>query len=201
MPTIIISAIGSYLYFTGRFSFGSFRTQGRHVRAAGAVLLMPAVLMLVLIVLVYLLFGNSEEALIELFGFLALLEIGLLVLASMVAYILIADPANAPRLPGILGAIQAERRANGDQPVPPVRNRTVTVMPRGTTTVAAPAPKPTKQFGSVLSTKEAAEYMNVTEADILRWIDEGKLAAARINYMYKIAKSNLDDLRANPPTE
>ncbi len=197
--TLIVCLSGAFLYYTGRFSLGSFRTEGRHVRAAGAVLMLPAASIFVLSFIIGLMFASRADMLVTLIGALSLVEIASLVLASIVAYILIADPTNAPRLPGILGVIQAERRANGDQPVRP-RNRTVTVMPRGTTTVAAPAPKPTKQFGSVLSTKEAAEYMNVTEADILRWIDEGKLAAARINYMYKIAKSNLDDLRANPPT-
>ena len=33
-----------------------------------------------------------------------------------------------------------------------------------------------KEFGRVLSTREAAEYMNVSEAEILSWIDSGKLA-------------------------
>lgn len=194
--TLILCAIGAYLYFTSRFSFGSVRTQGRHVKAAGAVLMMPAVTSIILGAMLGILFAGNPNMLLSLISLLSFVELALLLLSSVIAYILIANPANAPRLPGILGQIQDERREHGDQPV---RNRTVTIYPRGTT---APAPMQAqqKEFGRVLSTREAAEYMNVSEAEILSWIDSGKLAAARINYMYRIARSNLDELRTAPPT-
>jgi excisionase family DNA binding protein len=45
-----------------------------------------------------------------------------------------------------------------------------------------------------MNLKEAARYLQTTEEDILQMIDEGKLTAARDNYNYKIAKSQLDEL-------
>ena len=47
----------------------------------------------------------------------------------------------------------------------------------------------------VASGDQAARYLRVTEADILRLIEEGKLAASRDNFSYKIARSQLDELR------
>ena len=50
-------------------------------------------------------------------------------------------------------------------------------------------------FPSVMTLKEAARYLHVTEDEVLKLIEEGKLAASRDNFTYKIARSQLDELR------
>lgn len=182
---LILVVIGAALYYTRRFNFGGVQTQGRHVRAAGLILMFPAVFTFLLSFFAGMIFARSEAAIVTLFNVMAAVEIVSMVLAVGVAYILIANPKNAPRLPGILGDIQRERQ---DEP------QTAPQRPVARAQRAQP-PAP-QQFPAVMTVAQAAQYVQVTEAQITDWIDGGKLAAARINYTYRIAKSNLDDLLA-----
>lgn len=178
---IMLFVVGVFLYFTRRFSFGSLRTEGRHVRAAGLVLMSPVIFTFFLSLFAGMIFGGSLETLVLLFNVLALVELAMLFGSAFVAYLLIANPPNAPRLPGILGDIQQERQ--GEQP------------PAAAEAPAPPRPAP-ESFPTILTVAQAARYLDVSEADILTLIDDGKLAAARINYTYRIARSNLDELLA-----
>lgn len=45
----------------------------------------------------------------------------------------------------------------------------------------------------IMTVAEAAAYMRVPEADVLRLIDEGKLGAARIGDTYRIARIAIED--------
>lgn len=192
--SLILFVLGAYLWYTGRFSFGSVNTQGRHIKAAGVVLMLPAGGTFVLSFVLGLVFLSSETMLVTMINIMAMVEFFSLIAAVIIAYILVADPQNAPRLPGILGEIQAERRAQ--------ENRGATSSPapnsniQTTSRPVKPGPVAPRQesFGAVLTVQEAATYMRLNEADILKLIDDGKLAAARINYSYRIARSNLDDL-------
>lgn len=185
MIGLILFVIGAWLFYTGKFSFGSTQTQGRHVRAAGVVLMSPESGTLILGVLAGMFLAPDQDALMNIVMVLALFEIVTMVISVFVAYILIVDPQNAPHLPGILGKIQDERHQSGTQ-------ATFVQTGRSVQTPVAPAPK---VFGSVLTVAEAAAYMKVADADILQLIDDGKLAAARIsNNSYRIARSNLDEL-------
>ncbi len=176
---IVLFVFGAFLYFTRRFSFGGLRTEGRHVRAAGVVLMAPVILTFTLSLFAGMIFGGSLDMLVLLFNVLALAELALLAGSVFVAYLLLANPQKAPRLPGILGEIQQERRDEQPQGVP-----------------AAPRQPAPESFPTILTVAQAARYLNVSEADILTLIDDGKLAAARINYTYRIARSNLDELLA-----
>ena len=188
---LILVVIGAVLYYTKRFNFGGVQTEGRHVRAAGLVLVFPAIFTFVLSFFAGMIFARSEAAVITLFNIMAAVEIISMVLAVAVAYILLANPQNAPRLPGILGDIQRERQNNPDAAPTPSAPRRPTMQP------AQPV---REEFPSVLTVAQAARYMQITEAQIIDLIDSGQLAAARINYNYRIAKSNLDDLLAARPT-
>lgn len=197
--SLILFVIGAVLYFTGRFSLGSVRTAGRHVKAAGALLMMPASGAFFLSFVAGILFGSSEQMLFMVIGVLGLLELAGMVVAVAAAYILIADPPNAPRLPGVLGEIQAQRR--GQTPTeqnPSAPRKTVTVRkhPLDVPGVQARPQTPRGTYGSILNIRQAAEYMGVTEAEIMNWIEAGKLAAARGNMGYAIARSLLDEMRA-----
>ncbi|MFW5692059.1 MAG: helix-turn-helix domain-containing protein [Chloroflexota bacterium] len=63
-----------------------------------------------------------------------------------------------------------------------------------------PAPSPARRpassrrnFPTVMTTAEAASYLNMTEQAVIDLIEQGKLTAARINYRYRISRSVLDD--------
>jgi excisionase family DNA binding protein len=53
---------------------------------------------------------------------------------------------------------------------------------------ATPPPVP-----DILTVPEAAMYLRVTEAEVMRLIDEGKLPAARIGGSFRIARIAIDD--------
>lgn len=57
-----------------------------------------------------------------------------------------------------------------------------------TATPSAAPPTP-----NIMTVAEAAAYLRVSEAEVLRLIDEGKLGAARIGSTYRIAKIAVDD--------
>jgi excisionase family DNA binding protein len=198
---LIMFVIGLVLFYTGRFSFGNTRTQGRHVKAAGAVLMMPAIGAFVISLAVGMLFARDVDTLLSWLGILSFMELAGMVAAAFIAYVLIYNPVNAPTLPGILGEIQRQRREQGGEEMPsqprqPMRRVQVV-------SVGAPPPAPSatlENFPSVLTVAQAARYLKTTEAEVMELIETGKLAAARINYTYRIARSNLDDLLQERPT-
>ena len=131
---------------------------------------------------------------------LSILQLILMIIAVIVAYILIADPPNAPHLPGILGEIQNERR---DKPAQPPSN-----SPRPKQPQRPVQRHPLERFisntqpikvANVLSVKEAAAYMGMNPDEIMGLIDAGKLPAARDSSGFRIARSVLDEMKN--PTE
>ncbi len=230
---LILLLIGVVLLVVGRFSFGAFRTEGKHVRAAGVVLMLPEAVFVVIGSLVLALFGTN----VLLFSLLYLVQLLGMIAAVNIAYILIAGPPNAPRLPGLLGEIQAEQQNstqqnstqwNGTQP----RRDTASTLHRETQEQpnaqpdAQPDAQPQKSHplarrpwgesmpaprtGSarpqqparpaeaprVMNLTQAALYLGVSPVQIEQWIEEGKLFAARDNGRWAIARSVLDDLKA-----
>ncbi|MBI5667535.1 MAG: helix-turn-helix domain-containing protein [Chloroflexi bacterium] len=189
MMALLLFVIGAVLYYTMRFNLGGVQTQGRHVRAAGMMLMFPAIFTFLLSFIAGLLFASSESAIVSVFRVMAAFELVAMVAGVAVAYILIANPRNAPRLPGILGDIQRDRQSSAPQPpVPYIRSQPERAAP------------PREQFPAILTVQQAAQYMQVSEAEIVGLIEASKLAAARINYNYRIARSNLDDLLAERET-
>jgi len=209
--SFILMLIGLYLYFAGRIDLGTIRAEGRPVKTAGMILIAPgAVSFLLNFIFVPFAFGNNQSAASFFIGIVNLLDLLGSMLAVALAYLLIVNPPNVPRLPGILGEIQDDSRplSNGsDQPTErsesqPPPTRPTTPQPRSrTVTIPTPGqtdrPRPTlnrDRFPPVMDLKDAARYLQTTEEEILKLIDEGKLVAARDNYNYQIAKSQLDEL-------
>ncbi|MAS36418.1 MAG: hypothetical protein CL610_20615 [Anaerolineaceae bacterium] len=186
--SLILMIAGIILFYLGRIEIGAVKAEGRHVKAAGVILTLPAVVTLLLLnFIVPLVFGSNGSAAFSAVGLVTILELIGIVAAAGIAYILIADPPGAPHLPGFLGELQAEARK--DSPAKPRRSRTVTIPTTGF------RPSPSREtFPSVMNLKQAARYLKVSEDEVLQLIEEGKLAAARDNYAYKIAKSQLDEL-------
>ena len=196
---IALLCIGGFFFWQGKFNFGSIQTEGRHVKAAGVILMLPAAGFVLLSFMLSIAFGsNSSQAVAAL---LNILQLVMMIVGVVVAYILIADPPNAPNLPGILGDIQTERRgkpsepptSSSDQPKSPQRPAQRHPLERFIS-----SSQPIK-VANVLSVKEAAAYMGVNPDEIMELIDAGKLPAARDSSGFRIARSVLDELK-NPST-
>jgi len=193
--------IGVFFFWQGKFNFGSIQTEGRHVKAAGAVLMLPAAGYILLSFALTILFGSNSSQSVAL---LSILQLVMMIVAVVVAYILIADPPNAPHLPGILGEIQNERHGKTAQPP------SSSSSDRPKQQQQRPAQRhPLERFipgsgqpikvANVLSVKEAAAYMGMNPDEIMGLIDAGKLPAARDSSGFRIARSVLDELK-NPTT-
>ncbi len=197
---IALLAVGGFLFWQGKINIGTVQTEGRHVKAAGAILMLPAAGFVLLNFILSILFRNGTTSAQFATALLSISQLVMMVVAVILAYILIADPPNAPNLPGILGQIQNERRGKPAQPPssssssrpkqqqqrPAQRHPLESFMPVRSQPI---------KVANVLSVKEAAVYLGVTPEDILRLIDDGKLAAARDSGGFRIARSVLDDLR------
>jgi excisionase family DNA binding protein len=194
--SLLMLLLGIVLFFTGRIQLGTLRAAGRHVKAAGVILTLPALLSLLFVnFFIPFALGANQSAVNATVGVVAALELVGMIIAGGIAYVLLADPPGAPRLPGFLGELQDEARkqssAGAQVPPPPNRNKTVVIpMPKPT----APAAPRRQDFPSVMNLKQAARYLQKSEAEVLKLIEEGKLTAARDNFNYKIAKSQLDEL-------
>ena len=190
---LILLMIGVVLIARQRVDYGSFRTAGRHVRAAGVLLTLPALMSLLLNgFFVPLAFGSNESAVSFAQGVVGLLEFLGMVLVAVLAWMLLGDSPNLPRLPGLLGELQDEARAQRSSGGPAASERTGGINLPG---LSLRQGSRRETFPSVMSLSEAALYMEVSEDDILQWIEEGRLTASRENYHYRIARSQLDELQ------
>ncbi len=182
---VILFLIGVVLFSTRKFRLASLQTAGRHVRAAGVILMLPGAINFMIGIALLFIYGADFEAIFAAFEQIAPLMLVAMIVAVLLAYLLIADPPGAPRLPGILGRIQSERRS-GQTPA-----RTA---PSPSHPLETLRNQPTRTFGNILSINEAAEYLKVSPQQILEWIEAGKLPAARGSTGYRIARSRLDEL-------
>ncbi len=190
--------VGALLFWQGKFSFGNIQTEGRHVKAAGVMLMLPAASFILLSFILGMVFGTNQSALPFILTLLTFFQLVMMIVGVIVAYILIADPPNAPHLPGILGDIQNERHGKPSEP-PPSGSRPKT--PQQTQArhpldmfMSSGNTQP-KKVPTIMSVKEAAIYMGVTPDAIMGLIDDGKLPAARDNGGFRIARSVLDELK------
>ncbi len=191
--------VGALLFWQGNFNFGSIQTEGRHVKAAGVVLMLPAVAFVLLSFVFSILARSSSNSAQFVSAVLNFFQLVMMIIAVVVAYILIADPPNAPNLPSILGQIQNERRGKPSQPPASSSSKPKQPQQRHPLESFMPARAQPIKVGNVLSIKEAAAYMGMKPEDIMGLIDAGKLPAARDNSGFRIARSVLDELK-NPGT-
>lgn len=182
MLSLILLIFGAVLYYRGRIKIGSINAEGKHVKSAGIILMLPAMGSFLLGLVIGTLFSGDVETLMNLINILFIVEIAAIFLALFVAYRMIVNPPDATGLPGVLGNLGSRE---SQQP-----RKTVTIPGTNAPIELPSAPKITK---TILSTQEAAEYLNTTEDNIFHLIEEGKLTAARVNYRYQIARSQLDD--------
>ncbi len=196
---VALLAIGAFLFWQGKINFNAIQTEGRHVKAAGAVLMLPTAGFVLLSFVFSILFRNSSSSSQFASALLNFFQLVMMILAVVVAYILIADPPNAPNLPGILGQIQTERRGKPSQPPSSPSSKPKQTQqrpaPRHPLESFMPARSQPIKIANVMSIKEAAAYMGMQPEDIMGLIDAGKLPAARDSSGFRIARSVLDELK------
>ncbi len=198
---IALLAIGAFLFWQGKINFNAIQTEGRHVKAAGAVLMLPAAGFVLLSFVFSILLRNNSGSSQFASALLNVFQLVMMIIAVVVAYILIADPPNAPNLPGILGQIQNERRGKPSQPPssssPKPKQPQLPQRPaqRHPLESFMPARSQPIKVANVMSIKEAAAYMGMKPEDIMGLIDAGKLPAARDSSGFRIARSVLDELK------
>jgi excisionase family DNA binding protein len=194
LMSLIFLLIGFFLFFTRRLEMGSIQAEGRPLKAAGVILATPGLVSLLFFhFFLPLAMGRNEEALATGRAVVDLLDLLASMVAAGLAYLLIVNPPGAPRLPGLLGEIQAEASTKAGSQNRPEAGKIVSIPEPE----VSPKPKASvnrDKFPSVMNLKEAARYLQTTEDEILKLIDEGRLVAARDNYNYQIAKSQLDEL-------
>jgi len=196
---VALLAVGMLLFWQGKFYFGSIQTEGRHVKAAGAVLMLPAAGYVLLSFTFSILFRSSSSSSQFIPALLSILQLVMMIIAVVLAYILIADPPNAPNLPGILGQIQNERRGKPSQPPSSSNSKPKSSQQQSAQRHPLESFMPVRsqpiKVANVLSIKEAAVYLGVSPDEIMQLIDAGKLPAARDSSGFRIARSVLDELK------
>lgn len=168
--SIILFIFGAGLLSVGAIKFGNIQLEGSRVRAAGITLMTPFVAYLLLFQIVNSITGGNTAAL----GFVGLMEFIGIIVAGSIAYILLfradEEPQKKPQPQKVVV-----------KPQSPSKPLTPTVI---------------RDFPQVMTTSEAAQYLNMTEQAILELIEEGKLTAARINYRYRISRTVLDEFKS-----
>jgi excisionase family DNA binding protein len=213
----LLFVIGAGLLIVGRVRFGRINAEGPRVRSAGLLLTMPLVIRLLLSFVVNAFSRGDAEALSRGMSIVGTLELLTMIGAVAFAYASLAretmqstpGPTIVQRPPQ-----QSESRpdqpsetsggapddVSGDAPTPPP------APPRSAPNKPSPmSASQRRQQPSVMTTAEAARYLNISEQAVMDLIKEGKITAARINYRYRISKTVLDefmqDQQTGPATE
>lgn len=211
--SFILFLIGAYLLVAARINIGDINAEGRTVRSAGLMLMAPLVLVSVIQVFFVFLAGGDTAAIEDNFMFFVL-DIGAMIISVAVAYTILsrsertgASGSGGSAFDAFSDLINSLQNGNNDKPADDTKSETKDTKeakPQNTQRPATPArPRPTptptpnnnrgRNFPSVMGTADAARYLNITETELMRLIEEGKLAAAKINYRYRISRSVLDD--------
>jgi hypothetical protein len=163
--------VGAGLMLTGRVRFADLDAQGALVRVAGLVLMTPLMSMFILGIIIGALTRGEAQSTAAALNVLFMLEVVAWMTAVAVAYYLLYTKSGVKfdltnfRLPDVMGTDNANPKA---------MNRT-------------DAPR-------VMDVKQAAHYLQISEADVLDAIKAGRLAASKSPQLgYTIARSVLDE--------
>lgn len=202
--SLILFFIGLGLLGYGRISVANIEAEGPKVRGAGAMLMLPLVVRLVMGFMINLLFiSDGSESSGTASTFLAIVDILAMIICAGVAYTLITDeaPTNIIRMPGTDQNQNTEKSDSTETKSAQATKPQPEAKPRPQPRPAAPSrPSRNQQdgrnrrnFPAVMSTAEAASYLNIPESAVMDLINDGKISAARINYRYRISRDVLDD--------
>lgn len=178
----ILFIIGMGLMIIGKVRIGGLDAEGPSVRAAGFMLMMPLIVIIFLSFMLGLMTGGNAVEMSRTIPFILFLQLPVIIVCVGVAYSLLKK--------------ETSNSENQDEPTDSVPEKPRTPAPsisKPSVSPQVPARRPAANFPTVMSTIEAARYLNVTEQAIMKLIDEGKITAARINYRYRISRSVLDE--------
>lgn len=209
--SLILFFIGLTLLGYGRISVANIEAEGPTVRGAGVMLMMPLIVRIIMGFVVNMLFvGDDPDAANTAGTFLGLLDIVAMIVCVGVAYTLVSDdiPTNIIRMPGTDNdgdkadktETKSSTQATKTEPKPRPQPRPSSPPPSSSRSQKPPA-RNRHNFPAVMSTAEAARYLNVSESDVMNLINDGKISAARINYRYRISRDVLDDYLNDEGTE
>lgn len=160
---------GLFVLFRGEFRMNNRVVPREQARLLGAILMAPLVIGLLT---AGSLITPAGELDFEALQRSALLELGSLVIAlGLAAYLVYSIPPT------------------GSTPTTPQQRRAVP------TPFAAPAPAASKPLGAIVTVPEAAAYLGITEAEVLRLIETSQLGASRAGSSYRIARIALEDFK------
>lgn len=168
---LILVLIGLWLLLRGYVRLPGFYMEGSRVRSAGAVLMIPFLVSLVMNLLVVAgSAGRDTSWIAAQYGLIGIVELVLMLIAVTTAYVLVTGVP----LPAWLREFRL--------PAFPARE----------------TPSPATPFPAVLTLAEAARYLRISEHDVYQLIDEGSIPASRdAGGTFRIARSALDDFRSS----
>ena len=152
-------------------SFLNIHATGSAVKAAGRLLMLPFFGSITMGFIAGLITGGDFYALLALVERLAVVELIAVLICVALAYIVLKQN----QVPDYLALFA------------------------GSATTASPSapagPQATRDFPSVMTTQQAAQYLRVPEKRIIDAIYQGELAASHMNNRYFISRSVLDEFR------
>ncbi len=152
-------------------SFLNIHATGTAVKAAGRLLMLPFFGSILMGFIAGLITNGDIYALIDLVQRLAVVELIAVLVCVALAYIVLKQN----QVPDYLGLF-----ASSPTPASPSTSA---------------GPQSTRDFPSVMTTQQAAQYLRVPEKRIIDAIYQGELAASHMNNRYFISRSVLDEFR------
>lgn len=206
----LLFLVGLGLMFVGKINVGDINAEGRVVRAAGAMLMLPLIAVLVLSQVLNWLNGSTIGGKGGGVVFLLIIELGGMVICSAAAYMMLkraSEDENGGKTETINPSTTVNIRPKDEKPSapPPIQQSPKNGGPRptgngsGYSDLMRPrvegnnVSRKREDFPAVMDIRDAARYLNKTEKEVMKLIDQGKLAAARINYRFRISRTVLDD--------
>jgi len=206
--SLILLLLGLGILAYGRISFGEIQAEGPPVRAAGFILMMPFIATLFLGEIMRMLFDDASGT----GTILGIIDLIAMVVCVGVAYTLVFNTAqeqgNGPTIINLpqfgRNNKESENTQNSEQDDTQNTSETVSKVEQPPRPVEKPQPtrqpqirprrnRNERSYPNVMSTAEAASYLDISENDLMKLIDQGKIAAARINYRYRISRAVLDE--------
>jgi excisionase family DNA binding protein len=152
-------------------NFLDIHASGSPIRVAGRILMLPFFGSIVLGLVAGLLTNGDFNALLNLLYSLAVVELIVVLVCVTLAYLILRQN----QVPDYLSFFGQS-----------------SVVPPSANTARPTAPK---EFPSVMTTQQAAQYLNVPEKRIIDAIYQGEIAASHMNNRYVISRSVLDEFR------
>jgi excisionase family DNA binding protein len=173
MLSIILLVFGFLIVNREELHLGflDIHATGSPIRVAGRILMVPFFGSIVVGVIAGLL-TNDINALFRLVQSLAIVELIVVLVCVTLAYMILKQN-QVPNYLSFFGGQSSFETASS----------------------SSPRPNTTKDFPSVMTTQQAAQYLNIPEKRIIDAIYQGELAASHMNNRYVISRSVLDEFR------